>query len=107
MRQSMNSMNSMAEWIKKLNSDVDIKNRLEANSGDKAAYDAAVKQIEDAVNRFNDAVKNSSWQEIENILKELLKKWCYISMNYNVRMACFTMLLTYRFFGEEEMAGWQ
>lgn len=68
--QSMNSMNSMAEWIKKLNSDVDIKNRLEANSGDKAAYDAAVKQIEDAVNRFNDAVKNSSWQEIENILKD-------------------------------------
>ena len=46
------------------------KNRLEANSGDKAAYDAAVKQIEDAVNRFNDAVKNSSWQEIENILKD-------------------------------------
>ena len=29
-----------------------------------------LKQIEDAVNRFNDAVKNSSWQEIENILKD-------------------------------------
>ena len=51
--QSMNSMNSMAEWIKKLNSDVDIKNRLEANSGDKAAYDAAVEDIGDQwLNRF-------------------------------------------------------
>lgn len=70
MNQSVNSINSMAEWIKRINDDIDIKKQLEANSGDKEAYDAAIAQINNAIDRFNDAVKNSSWQEIEDILKD-------------------------------------
>lgn len=67
---SMDSMNKMAEWIKKLSDDIDISGQLDANSGDKEKYDAAVKQIEDAIDRFNNSVGNGSWQDIDKILKD-------------------------------------
>ncbi len=67
---SMDSMNSMAEWIKRLKNDTDIQGQLNANAGDKEQYDAAINQIDDAIQRFNDSVANGSWQDIENILKD-------------------------------------
>ena len=67
---SSDSMNSAANDLKKLKDDLDIQGKLEANNGDKAEYDAAKAQIENAIDSFGDAVSNSSWEDIENILKD-------------------------------------
>lgn len=69
-KSSVNSMNNMAEWIKRLKSDTDIIGQIELNQDDKEQYDAAIKQIEDAINRYNEAVKNGSWQNIDDIIKD-------------------------------------
>lgn len=70
MTASMDSINNMANWIKRLNDDLNVQGKLDANPSDKEQYDAAVKKIEDAIDRFNDTVKNSSRQEIDDILKD-------------------------------------
>lgn len=64
------NINSMGDALKKLNDDLDIKAQIDANSGDKEKYDEAVNKINDAIDRFNDSVKNGSWDEIDDILKD-------------------------------------
>lgn len=64
------NMNNMGDALKKLNNDIDIKAQIDANSEDKEKYDAAINKIDSAIERFNDSVKNGSWDEIDAILKD-------------------------------------
>ena len=64
------NMNNMGDALKKLNDDIDIKAQIDANSGDKEKYDAAVDKINSAIDRYNDSIKNGSWDEIDDILKD-------------------------------------
>lgn len=64
------SMNAAVDNLDKLNDDLDIKGMIDANSGEKAEYDAAKAQIENAIDVFNDAANNDSRKEIESIIKD-------------------------------------
>ncbi len=64
------NMNNMGDALKKLNDDIDIKAQIDANSGDKEKYDVAVDKINSAIDRYNDSIKNGSWDEIDAILKD-------------------------------------